>query len=80
MPHPTDGDTLLRDAASGYVVVDAMTLQPLAGPYPTIAEAALTARRLIGVGEGHVWRDNVDGRGRRLGEPFLLELQPSTVA
>ena len=47
MPHPTDGDTLLRDAASGYVVVDAMTLQPLAGPYPTIAEAALTARRTM---------------------------------
>ena len=78
MLRPTRGDLLIRDVAFGYVVVDAVTMHPLGPPYRTIADAAVNARRLSAT--GHVWRQTVDGRGRPLGDPFLLELQPSTAA
>jgi hypothetical protein len=78
MTQPRHGDALIRDAAAGYLVVDAVTFNPLGGPYARIADAVASARRLVV--DGHVWRELADGRGRVLGRPFLLELQPSTIA
>ena len=75
---PTQGDALIRDAAAGYLVVDAVTLTQLAGPYTTLADAAACAWRLVV--DGHVWRELADSRGHVLGEPIQLELQPSPIA
>jgi hypothetical protein len=74
---PTIGDVVVRDVAYGYLVVDALTMRALSGPFQSIADAALTAWQLC---DGHVWREPVDARGRPLGPPFLLELQESTLA
>lgn len=74
---PHTGDVVVRDAASGgYVVLDAITMKALGGPYFSIADATLKAWQLC---DGHVWREAVDRRGRSLGPPFLLELQPSSL-
>jgi hypothetical protein len=71
------GDVIVRDAvAGGYLILDVVTQEPLAGPYPSIADAALKAWQLC---NGHVWREPVDARGRSLGPPFLLELQASSI-
>lgn len=74
---PHTGDVVVRDAASGgYVVLDAITMKALGGPYFSIADATLRAWQLC---DGHVWREAVDRRGRSLGPPFLLELQASSL-
>jgi hypothetical protein len=77
MVNPASGDVLIRDAVAGYAVLDAVSLQQLAGPFPSIAEAALVARDLAK--KGHLWRQNLDRRGRAISRPFRLELQPSTL-
>ena len=71
---PHTGDVVVRDTVAGYLILDVVTQQCLAGPYPSIADAALKAWQLC---DGHVWREEVDRRGRSLGPPFLLELQAS---
>ena len=74
---PTTGDVVVRDvAAGGYLIVDAVTRRAVGGPYFSIADAVVKARRLCG---GHIWRESLDARGRSLGPPFLLELQESTL-
>ena len=78
MIHPVPGDVLIRNAAAGFTVVDALTNRELGGPFSSIADAATTAR-VFGFGK-RVWRENLDGRGRPLGPPFPLELKASTLA
>ncbi len=78
MSHPSAGDMVIRDSAAGFVIADAVTHAPMSGPFPTIAEAAIAAWRLAA--HGHVWRENLDARGRALGPPFLLELRASALA
>jgi hypothetical protein len=78
MLSPEPGDVLIRDAVSGYTLVDAVSFRQLSGPYPSIADAFVAARSRISSGH-HVWRENLDRRGRPLGHPFLLELQASTL-
>jgi hypothetical protein len=74
---PHIGDVVVRDAvAGGYLILDLATQQRLAGPYHSIADAALKAWQLC---DGHVWREAADRRGRSLGPPFLLELQASSL-
>jgi hypothetical protein len=73
---PHIGDVVVRDAAAGYIVIDAVTLKTLGGPYRSVAAATLKARQLC---HGHVWRQSIDRRGRVLGSPFLLELQASSL-
>jgi hypothetical protein len=72
MPHK---DVLIRNAAGGFVVVDAVTLRSLAGPYTSLADAHKNACRLVSY--GHVWRESVDRSGRSVGR-FLLELKASS--
>jgi hypothetical protein len=78
MSEPESGDVLVREAAVGYVVMDAITLRELSGPCFSIADACTTARRLLP--RARIWREIVDRRGRALGPPFLLELQSSSIA
>ena len=78
MSNPSAGDVVICDSAAGFVIADAVTHAPMSGPYLTIADAALAARKLVA--DGHVWRENLDARGRALGPPFLLELRASAVA
>jgi hypothetical protein len=61
------GDILIRDAASAFELLDATTLECV----ETVGTlyAAIDRARERG---GSVWRQNVDNRGRALGEPFLL--------
>ncbi len=77
MLSPQRGDVLIRDAVSGYTVMDAVSLRELSGPYPSIADAAVAARQCVST--GHVWREYLDPRGRALGHPFRLELPASTL-
>ena len=74
MFHPEPGDVLIRDEGAGFTVVDAVNLRELSGPHLSTAAAFVAARRLVST--GHVWRDNLDGR---LSQPFLLELEASTL-
>ena len=76
MLQPQAGDALIRDAAAGYVVVDAVTQQLLGGPYFTIGDAFARAHDLAP--EGRIWRQTCDSHGSP-GSPFLLELQASTL-
>ena len=76
MFRPEPGDVLIRDAVSEYILVDAVSLRELSGPYPSIADAFVAAQSQASIGH-HVWRENLDRRGRLLGHPFLLELQAS---
>jgi hypothetical protein len=78
MLSPQPGDVLIRDAVTGYIVVDAIGLHELSGPYLSIADAYVAGRSRVST--GRIWRENVDRRGRILGAPFLLELQASTLA
>ena len=77
MLSPEAGDVLIRDGVTGYTVVDAVSFRELSGPYPSISDAFVAARSLSAC---HVWRENHDRRGRPLGNPFLLELQASTLS
>lgn len=77
MLSPGPGDVLIRDGVTGYTVVDAVSLRELSGPHPSVAAAFVAARSFPA---SHVWRENHDRRGRPLGDPFLLELQASTLA
>jgi hypothetical protein len=78
MLSPEAGDVLIRDAITGYIVVEAISLRELSGPYLSIADAFVAAQRQVST--GRIWRENVDRRGRMLGAPFLLQLQASTLA
>jgi len=73
-PHvPQDGDVFLRgDAMGGFHVLDAMSLEPIAGPIHSV-EVAIEVARLHG---GAIWQQTVDNRGRPLGDPFPL-LRPT---
>ena len=75
---PEPGDVLIRDTIVGYTVVDAVALRQLSGPYSSIADAFVAARGRAST--GRIWRENLDLRGRTLGQPFLLELQVSSLA
>ena len=73
MPHQ---NVLIRGSGGRFVVVDASTSRPLAGPYRTLGDAHAKARRLVTYGE--VWRETVDASGRPVGR-LLLELRASTI-
>ena len=77
MHGPQPGDVLIREMVGGYTVVDAVTLYELSGPYASIGRAFVAAQARIS--SGHIWRESVDHRGRPVGEPFVLELPPSTL-
>jgi hypothetical protein len=78
MSTPKNGDVLIREDAAtrtgAFVLLDAVTLKRLRGPYGTLAAAASAARDLAGT-HGAVWRENVDNRGRSLGAPIRLSAE-----
>lgn len=70
MSQPIAGDILIRAATTrGFVVVDAITGQHIAGPFETFtcALSAAKAKR-----PGSIWQQSVDHRGRRMGDPIRL--------
>jgi hypothetical protein len=73
---PKRGDVFLRgDVVQGFHILEAITLQPIVGPVPTI-EAAVEAARLHGAGT--IWQQTLDLRGRPLGAPFRLLRPPQS--
>ena len=65
---PTHGDVLIRTyAGSSYQLLDASTHEQIA-VIGTLQMAVMMARDR----GGSVWRENVDNRGRPLGNPVLL--------
>ena len=70
MPIPQIGDLLVRMSGAGrFELVDVVTLTLVAGPFDGFA-GAMTAARERGVRA--IWQQNVDDRGRPLGDPFRL--------
>jgi len=64
-------DVVIRNASpDAYVVAEAGSSRPLAGPFASLVDAITTAR-LLSCG-GSIWRENVDHRGRPLGEAIRL--------
>lgn len=67
---PRPGDVLLRgDATSGFYLVDAISLQEIAGPLSTMAAAIESA---CFHGAAAIWQQLLDNRGRPLGDPIRL--------
>jgi DNA-binding NtrC family response regulator len=54
----------------GFVVADALSLQTLEGPFPALADAVESARRIAI--SGTIWHQSVDERGRLMGDPIPL--------
>jgi hypothetical protein len=70
MPNPS-GDVLIRHINSiEYVVTDAITREALDGPFESFPSALRAAKRLAG--EHAVWLEDVDNRGRPLGDPVRI--------
>jgi hypothetical protein len=75
MPVPQVGDILIRNTASDmFLLTDVVTGKHIAGPFKGFMLAAAAARIR---GGRAIWQQNVDERGRPLGEPFKLPEQPS---
>ena len=69
---PQTGDIILRaNTASGFELVDAVTHHRIAGPWPDLQPALDAA---TSSGARAIWHQNVDHRGRVLGEPFQLAI------
>jgi hypothetical protein len=65
------GDVLIRHLNSmEYVLADAATREVLAGPFGTFPSALHAARRLAA--GNSVWLEDVDNRGRPLGDPVRI--------
>lgn len=70
MPVPQVGDVLIRGLRqSRFELVDVVTLKHLAGPFDSFAGAVDAARTR---NARAIWQQNVDDRGRALGDPFRL--------
>ena len=70
MPIPERGDVLIRCVASDrFELVDVVSGKFVDGPFDGLP-AALAAARLRKVRA--IWQENVDSRGRPLGDPFRL--------
>jgi hypothetical protein len=72
---PKQGDLLIRDATGAdeaFVIADVLSRETLEGPFSSIVDAALAARRLSP--DGVIWRETTDGRGRSLGDPYALPI------
>ena len=68
MPTPQPGDVLIRDVMAGrYELVDVVSLRFIDGPFDGF-QAAVAAARLKNARA--IWQQNVDSRGRPLGDPF----------
>jgi hypothetical protein len=70
MPFPQPGDILIRNLqADRFELVDVITLKYLAGPFNSFPDAVRAAHQRHARA---IWQQNVDARGRPLGEPFRL--------
>ena len=66
---PRPGDLLLRgNVSNGFVVVDALTREPISRFGLTLQEALAVAQTQA---SATLWQQLIDDRGRPLGEPFL---------
>jgi hypothetical protein len=65
------GDVIIFNVpAAGSVVADALSRQPLEGPFPAFTDALVAARRLAITGT--IWRQRVDEHGRSMGHPIPI--------
>ena len=68
------GDIVIRGITeSGFVLLDAESKTPIAGPFEYFATAVAAARAR---GPHAIWQQSVDHRGRLFGDPFPLPLPP----
>ena len=74
MSNPKMGDVILRSLDGSFELVDALTGQRLFHNILSLPAAVEIARQL---GAAQIWQQNVDNRGRALGEPFRLLRPPS---
>jgi hypothetical protein len=73
---PKIGDVILRaNAAGGFDIVEAVTEHPVMDPVPD-ARAALALA--FHCGAKTVWQQNVDNRGRKMGDPYPLQFDPDS--
>jgi hypothetical protein len=78
MSGPKRGDLLIRNEnlhgdVATFVVVDAVTHGLVAGPFPTLRDATVSAAQLAH--GGSVWQGSFDMRGRPLGAPMRLPIR-----
>ena len=78
---PRSGDLLIRplpsnDTTTLFVVVDPMTHDVVAKPFPSLREAAVFAAGTASAG-ATIWQENVDLRQRVLGPPVRLPIRTS---
>jgi hypothetical protein len=72
MPAPQVGDILIRPgaaAADTFILVDVVTGKYVGGPFRGLALAVGAAKSKA---PRAIWHQNVDERGRPMGEPFKL--------
>ena len=66
------GDVIIRSVPGDeFLLLNAVTLKALEGPFTTFADALATARLFVGPG-GTIWQENHDDRGRPLGPPMRV--------
>ena len=68
------GDILIiRDLSDEFVIVDPITKERLAGPFPTLRATLQCASQLHR--DGAIWHKSVDERGRELEPPVRLPVR-----
>ena len=77
MAVPRAGDVVIRvqtnTLPTTYIVAEAKSHRVLGGPFPSMADAAIAASKLMGP-MGAVWQEHIDHRGRPLGPPQRLPI------
>jgi hypothetical protein len=64
------GDLRIRGTTeSGFLLLEALTLKPVAGPFEYFSTAVAAARARQ---PRAIWQQSVDNRGRLLGDPLRL--------
>ena len=72
--YPQVGDVLIRALKNQrFTLLDVVTTKFLSGPFDGFPAAAAAARAR---NARMIWQQNVDERGRALGDPFVLPAQP----
>ena len=67
MPNPHRGDVLIPVSGITFELVDVATQKFVAGPFDSLVTASAAARERKAPA---IWQQNVDARGRPLGDPF----------
>jgi hypothetical protein len=67
-----NGDVIIRSLPGDeFLVVNAVTLKTLEGPFTTFADALVTALLFVAP-RGTIWKQNFDDSGQPLGPPIQV--------